>query len=97
MGPADDRVDPCARTALCEPFTAIRDSAVSGPWRLVSVNVAPFRNIEGQPMTSTSRNPMSARYRAVNSPRTPMEALRSRTAATNCRTVCSIGFSRPAS
>lgn len=87
---------PCERTALCEPFTEMRDSAVSDSALFSSVNVSPCMNIEGQPMTSTSLKPMLFRYCSVNSPRTPMDALRLSTSVTNSLTVGSIGFRRSA-
>lgn len=75
----------------------IRDWAVSAGVFFSTGSRSPCMNIDGQPMTSTSRKPMSFRYCSVNSPRTPMEALCSSTAAQKARTLASMGFSRAGS
>ncbi len=71
---------------------AILESASSSGTFLTTCIRRPFRNMEGHPMISTSRNPSPCRYSAVNSPRTPIEAERSRTAPTKASTDLLIGF-----
>ena len=87
---------PIAGTVGVMPIP-IRASRSSVAIDLVTSIRSPWRNIEGQPMTSTSRKPSSRRYAWVVSPRTPIDGDRSRTALANALTASSNGRTAPGS
>jgi len=92
------RVDAAPRRARSVPT----GSAVAAPQPDVAASVAQIAadllgvmmvvtDMDGQPITSTSRNPRPLRYSSVPSPRTPIDGDLSRTAATNAFTLRSMG------
>src|SRR5665811_1162657 len=64
-------------------FSATRAAGSSDAGPCSTRRFGPYMNNDGQPITSTSRNPSVFRYSPVNSPRTPMVADRSSTAEVN--------------